>query len=93
MPAKHQVGSSVPENLSLFLDPAPKPEEVPRKMSKDSILSLYSTVTPHTNSMPPHGEFSHPWNLTTHWLLLGALQLVGLVLVLSDYVTLLQTKT
>ncbi|XP_023687848.1 stromal membrane-associated protein 2 [Paramormyrops kingsleyae] len=55
MPVKHQVGSSVPENLSLFLDPAPKPEEVPRKMSKDSILSLYSTVTPHTNSMPPHG--------------------------------------
>ncbi|KAJ8395796.1 hypothetical protein AAFF_G00028430 [Aldrovandia affinis] len=46
--------SSVPENLSLFLDPAPKPEES-GKMSKDSILSLYSTVTPHANNMAAHG--------------------------------------
>ncbi|KAG7457657.1 hypothetical protein MATL_G00229530 [Megalops atlanticus] len=50
-----RMASSVPENLSLFLDPAPKPEENGKKMSKDSILSLYSTVTPHANSMGAHG--------------------------------------
>ncbi|KAG9355678.1 hypothetical protein JZ751_000516 [Albula glossodonta] len=49
-----RVASSVPENLSLFLDPAPKPEES-GKMSKDSILSLYSTVSPHANNMAAHG--------------------------------------
>lgn len=53
-----RVTASVPENLSLFLDPAPKNEEV-KKLSKDSILSLYaSTPSVHTSSMAPHGEFS-----------------------------------
>uniref|UniRef100_A0AAY4D8T4 Arf-GAP domain-containing protein n=1 Tax=Denticeps clupeoides TaxID=299321 RepID=A0AAY4D8T4_9TELE len=38
-----RVAASVPENLSLFLDPEPKPEERTKKMSKDSILSLYGS--------------------------------------------------
>ncbi|KAG5842363.1 stromal membrane-associated protein 2 isoform X1 [Anguilla rostrata] len=49
-----RTAASVPENLSLFLDPAPKTEES-GKLSKDSILSLYSTVTPHTHNMAAHG--------------------------------------
>nr|XP_013998681.1 unnamed protein product [Salmo salar] len=36
------VAASVPENLSLFLDSAPRQERT--KMSKDSILSLYATT-------------------------------------------------
>ncbi|KAJ8273184.1 hypothetical protein GJAV_G00098620 [Gymnothorax javanicus] len=47
-----RAASSVPENLSLFLDPPAKTEESGR-LSKDSILSLYST--PHTHSMAAHG--------------------------------------
>ncbi|XP_018615421.1 stromal membrane-associated protein 2 isoform X2 [Scleropages formosus] len=54
MPTNRQVGGSVPENLSLFLDPTPKPEESNKKLSKDSILSLYSSVMPHANSMAAH---------------------------------------
>lgn len=50
---KGRVAASVPENLSLFLDPPAKSEESSKKMSKDSILSLYSSVTPQTN-MPSH---------------------------------------
>ncbi|XP_060721647.1 stromal membrane-associated protein 2 isoform X2 [Tachysurus vachellii] len=46
---KGRAAASVPENLSLFLDPPSKNEESSKKMSKDSILSLYSTVTPQTN--------------------------------------------
>lgn len=46
---KGRVAASVPENLSLFLDPPAKNEESSKKMSKDSILSLYSSVTPQTN--------------------------------------------
>ncbi|KAJ8268262.1 hypothetical protein COCON_G00134340 [Conger conger] len=46
--------SSVPENLSLFLDPPTKTEES-GKLSKDSILSLYSTVTPQAHNMAAHG--------------------------------------
>lgn len=52
-----RVTASVPENLSLFLDPAPKKEEV-KKLSKDSILSLYaSTPSVHANSMAAHGLY------------------------------------
>lgn len=51
-----RVTASVPENLSLFLDPKPKTEEV-KKLSKDSILSLYaSTPSVHASSMAAHGE-------------------------------------
>uniref|UniRef100_A0A3B4B3Q1 Arf-GAP domain-containing protein n=1 Tax=Periophthalmus magnuspinnatus TaxID=409849 RepID=A0A3B4B3Q1_9GOBI len=51
-----RVTASVPENLSLFLDPAPKKEEV-KKLSKDSILSLYaSTPSVHANSMAAHAQ-------------------------------------
>ncbi|XP_026989608.1 stromal membrane-associated protein 2 isoform X2 [Tachysurus fulvidraco] len=46
---KGRAAASVPENLSLFLDPPSKNEESSKKLSKDSILSLYSTVTPQTN--------------------------------------------
>lgn len=50
----------MPENLSLFLDPAPKKEEV-KKLSKDSILSLYaSTPSVHANSMAAHGLYMNP---------------------------------
>lgn len=53
-----RVTASVPENLSLFLDPAPKAEEgTVKKLSKDSILSLYaSTPSVHASSMATHGE-------------------------------------
>lgn len=55
-----RVTASVPENLSLFLDPAPKKEEV-KKLSKDSILSLYaSTPSVHANSMATHGLYMNP---------------------------------
>lgn len=47
MPAG-RVAASVPENLSLFLDPPSKSEDSGKKMSKDSILSLYSSATPQT---------------------------------------------
>ncbi|KAK1804949.1 hypothetical protein P4O66_019320 [Electrophorus voltai] len=46
---KGRVAASMPENLSLFLDPPTKNEESSKKLSKDSILSLYSSVTPQTN--------------------------------------------
>lgn len=48
----------MPENLSLFLDPAPRTEEARvKKLSKDSILSLYgSTPSLHASSMAPHGQ-------------------------------------
>ncbi|XP_062866330.1 stromal membrane-associated protein 2 [Trichomycterus rosablanca] len=50
---KGRAAASVPENLSLFLDPPSKSEESSKKMSKDSILSLYSSITPQT-SMAGH---------------------------------------
>ncbi|XP_039675194.1 stromal membrane-associated protein 2 isoform X3 [Perca fluviatilis] len=58
-----RVTASVPENLSLFLDPAPKAEEATvKKLSKDSILSLYaSTPSVHTSSMATHGYPTHPY--------------------------------
>lgn len=59
-----RVTASVPENLSLFLDPAPKKEEV-RKLSKDSILSLYaSTPSVHANSMAAHGLYMNQMGYT-----------------------------
>lgn len=56
MPAG-RVAASVPENLSLFLDQPTKSEDSAKKMSKDSILSLYSSATPQTN-MTAHGKMS-----------------------------------
>lgn len=44
-----RVAASVPENLSLFLDPSTKSEDSGKKLSKDSILSLYSSTAPQTN--------------------------------------------
>ncbi|TSK28211.1 Stromal membrane-associated protein 2 [Bagarius yarrelli] len=49
--------ASVPENLSLFLDPPIRNEENSKKMSKDSILSLYSSVTPQTNMAANAGMY------------------------------------
>ena len=54
-----RVAASVPDNLSLFLDPAAKAEEgTVKKLSKDSILSLYASapsVSAHgKNSQMPH---------------------------------------
>ncbi|KAL7829396.1 hypothetical protein AOLI_G00302810 [Acnodon oligacanthus] len=54
---KGRVAASVPENLSLFLDPPAKSEENSKKMSKDSILSLYSSVTPQTNMTAHAGMY------------------------------------
>lgn len=53
-----RVTASVPENLSLFLDSAPKAGEgTVKKLSKDSILSLYaSTPSVHASSLATHGE-------------------------------------
>lgn len=70
-----RVTASVPENLSLFLDPAPKTEEGPvKKLSKDSILSLYgSTPSLHASSMATHGQHqgSSPLSyLHAKWLIL-----------------------
>uniref|UniRef100_A0A3Q4ABP1 Arf-GAP domain-containing protein n=1 Tax=Mola mola TaxID=94237 RepID=A0A3Q4ABP1_MOLML len=56
--------ASVPENLSLFLDPAPKAEEgTVKKLSKDSILSLYaSTPSVHASLyMNQMGYMTHPY--------------------------------
>uniref|UniRef100_A0A3B3UZ22 Small ArfGAP2 n=1 Tax=Poecilia latipinna TaxID=48699 RepID=A0A3B3UZ22_9TELE len=53
-----RVTASVPENLSLFMDPKPKAEEgAVKKLSKDSILSLYaSTPSLHASGMATHGD-------------------------------------
>ncbi|XP_039675195.1 stromal membrane-associated protein 2 isoform X4 [Perca fluviatilis] len=64
-----RVTASVPENLSLFLDPAPKAEEATvKKLSKDSILSLYaSTPSVHTSSMATHaGLYLNQIGYPTH---------------------------
>ncbi|MCJ8749637.1 hypothetical protein PDJAM_G00178500 [Pangasius djambal] len=55
--AKGRAAASVPENLSLFLDPPTKTEESSKKMSKDSILSLYSSVTPQTSMAANAGMY------------------------------------
>ncbi|KAF7666565.1 hypothetical protein LDENG_00102180 [Lucifuga dentata] len=60
------VTASVPENLSLFLDPKPKGEET-KKLSKDSILSLYaSTPSVHANSMAHAGLYMNQMGYPTH---------------------------
>lgn len=55
-----RVAASMPENLSLFLDPPAKSEESgggsSKKLSKDSILSLYGTSSLSQTSMAAHGE-------------------------------------
>uniref|UniRef100_A0A3Q0QZY8 Small ArfGAP2 n=1 Tax=Amphilophus citrinellus TaxID=61819 RepID=A0A3Q0QZY8_AMPCI len=59
-----RVTASVPENLSLFLNPAPKAEEgTVKKLSKDSILSLYaSTPSVHASLyMNQMGYPTHPY--------------------------------
>ncbi|XP_061673650.1 stromal membrane-associated protein 2 isoform X2 [Syngnathoides biaculeatus] len=64
-----RVTASVPENLSLFLDPAPrKGEGTFRKLSKDSILSLYgSTPSVHMSGLaPPHGLYMNQMGYPTH---------------------------
>ncbi|XP_038843726.1 stromal membrane-associated protein 2-like [Salvelinus namaycush] len=58
------VAASVPENLSLFLDSAPRQEGSRTKMSKDSILSLYATTpTSHQNLAPRAGLYMNPAQL------------------------------
>lgn len=52
-----RVAASVPENLSLFLDPPTKSEDSGKKMSKDSILSLYSSAVPQTNMAAHAGMY------------------------------------
>ncbi|XP_059206429.1 stromal membrane-associated protein 2 [Centropristis striata] len=64
-----RVTASVPENLSLFLDPAPKAGEegTVKKLSKDSILSLYaSTPSVHASSMATHGLYMNQMGYPTH---------------------------
>lgn len=65
----------MPENLSLFLDPAPKAEEgTVKKLSKDSILSLYaSTPSVHASSMATHGEI---WRTLSQMLRFFCLNLI-----------------
>ncbi|XP_031650877.1 stromal membrane-associated protein 2 [Oncorhynchus kisutch] len=58
------VAVSVPENLSLFLDSAPRQEGSRTKMSKDSILSLYATTpTSHQNLAARAGLYMNPAQL------------------------------
>ncbi|XP_072226967.1 stromal membrane-associated protein 2 [Leuresthes tenuis] len=63
-----RVTASVPENLSLFLDPKPKAGEgTVKKLSKDSILSLYaSTPSVHASSMAAHGLYMNQMGYPTH---------------------------
>ncbi|XP_041811195.1 stromal membrane-associated protein 2 [Chelmon rostratus] len=63
-----RVTASVPENLSLFLDPAPRAVEgTVKKLSKDSILSLYaSTPSVHASSMATHGLYMNQIGYPTH---------------------------
>ncbi|TRY94432.1 hypothetical protein DNTS_011357 [Danionella cerebrum] len=52
-----RVAASVPENLSLFLDPPTKTEDTGKKLSKDSILSLYSNTAPQSNMAAHAGMY------------------------------------
>ncbi|KAM6903331.1 stromal membrane-associated protein 2 isoform 1-T1 [Lycodopsis pacificus] len=64
-----RVTASVPDNLSLFLRSAPKAEEgTVKKLSKDSILSLYaSTPSVHASSMSTHaGLYMNQMGYPTH---------------------------
>ncbi|XP_028978787.2 stromal membrane-associated protein 2 [Esox lucius] len=59
-----RVAASVPENLSLFLDSKPRQEGSVRKLSKDSILSLYATTpTSHPNLAAHAGLYMNPAQL------------------------------
>ncbi|XP_034400640.1 stromal membrane-associated protein 2 isoform X2 [Cyclopterus lumpus] len=63
-----RVTASVPDNLSLFMCSAPKAEEgTVKKLSKDSILSLYaSTPSVHASSMSTHGLYMNQIGYPTH---------------------------
>uniref|UniRef100_A0A3P9LT38 Stromal membrane-associated protein 2 n=1 Tax=Oryzias latipes TaxID=8090 RepID=A0A3P9LT38_ORYLA len=64
-----RVTASVPENLSLFLDPKLKSNEgTVKKLSKDSILSLYaSTPSVHASSVAaPGGLYMNQMGYPTH---------------------------
>uniref|UniRef100_A0A672QMZ1 Stromal membrane-associated protein 2-like n=1 Tax=Sinocyclocheilus grahami TaxID=75366 RepID=A0A672QMZ1_SINGR len=52
-----RVAASMPENLSLFLDPPSKSEDSGKKLSKDSILSLYGSTAPQTNMAAHAGMY------------------------------------
>ncbi|XP_043994674.1 stromal membrane-associated protein 2 [Gambusia affinis] len=66
--SQSRVTASVPENLSLFMDPKPKAEEgAVKKLSKDSILSLYaSTPSLHASGMATHGLYMNRMGFPTH---------------------------
>ncbi|XP_041867864.1 stromal membrane-associated protein 2 [Melanotaenia boesemani] len=66
--SQSRVTASVPENLSLFLDPKRKVEEgTVKKLSKDSILSLYaSTPSVHASSIAAHGLYMNQMGYPTH---------------------------
>ncbi|XP_064838897.1 stromal membrane-associated protein 2-like [Oncorhynchus masou masou] len=58
------VAASVPENVSLVLDSAPRQEGSRTKMSKDSILSLYATTpTSHQNLAARASLYMNPAQL------------------------------
>ncbi|CAL8294490.1 unnamed protein product [Merluccius merluccius] len=67
---RSRVAASVPENLSLFLDPPSRTEEGTKvkKLSKDSILSLYgSAPSVHANAMAAQaGLYMNPMGYPTH---------------------------
>ncbi|XP_030203263.1 stromal membrane-associated protein 2 [Gadus morhua] len=76
---RSRVAASVPENLSLFLDPPSRREEGTKvkKLSKDSILSLYgSAPSVHANAMAAQaglymnqlGYPNHPYRGSFHSL-------------------------
>ncbi|CAL8297588.1 unnamed protein product [Lota lota] len=76
---RSRVAASVPENLSLFLDPLSRREEGTKvkKLSKDSILSLYgSAPSVHANAMAAQaglymnqlGYPTHPYGGSFHSL-------------------------
>ncbi|KAJ7991916.1 hypothetical protein DPEC_G00288830 [Dallia pectoralis] len=63
MPSGREV-TSVPENLSLFLDSKPRKEGSVRKMSKDSILSLYASMPTSQPNLGTHaGLYLNPAQL------------------------------
>lgn len=62
-----RVTASVPENLSLFLDPATRKEEgTVKKLSKDSILSLYASTPSVHNGMATHGLYMNQMGYPAH---------------------------
>ncbi|KAK5855299.1 hypothetical protein PBY51_005410 [Eleginops maclovinus] len=62
-----RVTASVPENLSLFLDRTAKAEGgAVKKLSKDSILSLYASTPSVHGSMSSHGLYMNQMGYPTH---------------------------